>query len=367
MRARRILHCIPGMGGGGAERQLAYLSGELVRRGWDVHVALVSEGPNYDRLRRSGATIHRLRASGNYDPGLLWRLLRTLRRVEPDLVQVWILQMEILGSLAASLRHVPWIFSERCCEEAYPSSLRFRVREWTGARATAIVSNSPGGDDYWRSRSNPAIPRYVIPNALPLDEIAAAKPIDDASAGLSPSDRVILFAARLAEQKNPETLLRALLRLRDRPNVVSVVAGDGPLAAALVDFAKTQGLPVRFPGYLRDLWPWMKRAAVFVSPAFFEGHPNTVMEAAAAGCPLVVSDIPAHRQFLDDRSARIVPARDDERLAAAIAEVLDCPDAARGRAARARTTAQSWSAQRIAGEYERVYLDVLNGAARKER
>jgi glycosyltransferase involved in cell wall biosynthesis len=355
------------MGGGGAERQLAYLSQQLVRRGWGVHIALLSEGPNFSRLQQSGAAIHRLQARGNHDPAILWRLARIIGRVKPDLVQVWMLQMEILGAFAAALRGVPWILSERCCEEAYPPRIKSQLRQWTGARATAIISNSRGGDQYWQRWAPPSVARYVIPNALPLDEIAAAPPVTDTQAGLSPSDRVVLFAARLADQKNPQTLVRALARLKERPDVVAVIAGEGPLMRVVVEQAKQQDVALRCPGYLQNVWGWMKRAAVFVSPALFEGHPNTVMEAAACGCPLIVSDIPAHREFLDESSALLVPALDPARMAAAIAHVLDDPGAAQSRAQRARATANSWSAERIAAEYETVYFEVLDHVGRRTK
>jgi glycosyltransferase involved in cell wall biosynthesis len=351
------------MGGGGAERQLAYLSEQLQRRGWDVHVALVSEGPNFARLQQSGATIHRIKASSNHDPAILWRLARMMGQVKPDLVQVWMLQMEILGGFAASFRSIPWILSERCCEEAYLAGFKFQLRQWTGVRTTAVVSNSGGGDRYWQQRLGPSVPRYVIPNALPLEHIEAACAVTDSEAGLSPTDRMVLFAGRMVDQKNPETLLAALQRLKRRANVVAIVAGEGPSTRTLVEQAKQLDVAVRFPGYLHNLWGWIKRAAVFVSPALFEGHPNTVMEAAACGCPLIVSDIPAHREFLDETNALLVPARDAAQLASAIELVLDDPDAARLRAERARTTAQAWSADRIAADYERVYFDILTKVA----
>src|SRR5688500_553473 len=88
MTQPRVLHCIPGMGGGGAERQLAYLAEQLPRFGWDVHVALVGQGPNFERLRASGATLHVLESRSNYDPRLFLRLVRAVGRVQPDLVQV---------------------------------------------------------------------------------------------------------------------------------------------------------------------------------------------------------------------------------------------------------------------------------------
>jgi len=264
---------------------------------------------------------------------------------------------------------VPWIFSERCSEEAYPPSVKHRLRQWVATRASAIVSNSAGGDIYWQARLNASIPRFVIPNALPLDEIAAVAPVGAEESGLAASDRLVLFAGRLTEQKNPETLLQALAGLLARPDIVAVIAGEGPMKDALVARVRDLGLAarVRVPGYLDGLWRWIKRASVFVSPAVFEGHPNTVMEAAVCGCPLVVSGIPAHREFLDESSALIVPPRDAQRLEAAIADVLDHADAARARAERAASTAGGWSAERIAREYERVYFNVIEHAAANGR
>src|SRR5690349_22535546 len=99
----RVLQCVPSLAGGGAERQVTYLVKELALIGWDVHVAYVHGGPNLARLQQTPATLHQLDSTGNYDPRILWQLLRTIRRVEPDVVQCWLLQMEVLGGLASML------------------------------------------------------------------------------------------------------------------------------------------------------------------------------------------------------------------------------------------------------------------------
>ncbi len=176
---------------------------------------------------------------------------------------------------------------------------------------------------------------------------------------------MILFAGRLTEQKDPESVITALAKVLERPKTVAVIAGDGPLRATLVSLAQQHGIDsrVRFPGYLENLWAWMKRAAVFVSPSLFEGHPNTVLEAAACGCPLIVSEIPAHQEFLDDRSALFVPTANAQHLARAISGVLDDPAAARSRAERAAHTVAQWSSAKIAKQYERVYIELLERMA----
>ena len=117
------------MGAGGAERQLAYLCAELPALGWEVHVALGAGGPNLARLRESGATVHTLGTRSNYDPRLAWRLWRLVRRIRPDLVQAWLLQMEVLAGLVATTSRIPWILSERSAAPAYPGSVKSSVRD----------------------------------------------------------------------------------------------------------------------------------------------------------------------------------------------------------------------------------------------
>ena len=360
----RVLHCIPGMGGGGAERQLAYLAGELPHLGWDVHVALVSGGPNLERLGASGATLHWLTARGNYDPLVLLQLVRTVQRVQPDLVQVWVLQMEVLGAIAARLRRVPWILSERSSEPAYPTTIKHWLRTWLAGGAAAVVANSASGARYWEERLDTRVPRYIIPNALPLTDIERSAPAGAETTRCAPDTKVVLFAGRLTAEKDPETLIEALVPVLGRFDVVVVIAGDGPLRERVSTLIHRLRLEkhVRLPGFIDHIWAWMKRANVFVSPSLFEGHPNAVLEAMACGCPLVVSNIPPHREFLDANSAILVPPADPRLLGEAIVNVLTNPDAAARRAVQASRIVRKWSLEEIAREYDRTYRAVIAGS-----
>src|SRR5262249_55236524 len=137
--------------------------------------------------------------------------------------------------------------------------------------------------------------------------------------GVGPSEPVILYVGRLAVEKNVEVLLAAMARVLDRTSARVVILGDGPLRPRIeawtADMVKDR---VRIAGDASDVWAWMKRASVMVSLALFEGSPNTVLEAMACACPLVVSDIPAHRELLGDDSAFFVDPRSPEAAADAI-------------------------------------------------
>jgi glycosyltransferase involved in cell wall biosynthesis len=348
------------MAGGGAERQLTYLVRELVQLNWDVHVALVHGGPNLTRLQATGATVHEVHALGNYDPRIFVRLIGIIRSTKPDVVQCWLLQMEVLGGVAAHITGVPWIFSERASELAYPRTFKMWLRRKAGAAATAIVANSREGDRYWQDQVSTGVRRYVIPNGLPLEEIERAPRADDMDAHATDGEPLVLNAGRFEYQKNFETFVRALRFVAAERPVQALCCGDGSLRSRVQQLAGDLGLSeqVHFTGYASNLWSLIKRADVLVSTSFFEGSPNVVLEAMACGCPLVVSDIPTHREILDDDSAVFVDPRNPREIADAIIRVLNDSDGAARRAMQARARVQRYSTAGVARQYAQVYGDI---------
>jgi glycosyltransferase involved in cell wall biosynthesis len=365
----RVLHCIPGLGGGGAERQVSYLAEELGGLGWDTHVIALAGGPNRARLEASGARLHQLPARGNYDPRIFGHLVRTMRAVRPDVVQVWLVQMEILGGLAATALRLPWIVSERSSSLAYPPSIKHRLRRLVARRAAAVVSNSAAGDAYWRERLNGHVPRYVVPNAVPLAEIDAERPASPAETGIEAGRRLVLFVGRFSAEKNLDVLLGALRVVLAEPDTVAVLCGEGPLRAAVERRVNdsAMGDRVRLPGYVTNVWRWMKRADVLVAPSLLEGHPNAVLEAMACRCPIVVSDIPEHREFLDETTALLVPPHDVDALAAALGQALSTPAESRARARNARERVAALSIPSVTRRYAEVYASVLAARDRRRR
>src|SRR5436190_16981302 len=109
----RILHIIPTLEGGGAERQLSMLAAEQARRGHDVHVAVRRTGVHAQTTRNSGVRVHELGNLRSFDPRLFLALKCVIATVRPDIVQTWLPQMDVLGGAAIFSSRIPWIISER--------------------------------------------------------------------------------------------------------------------------------------------------------------------------------------------------------------------------------------------------------------
>jgi glycosyltransferase involved in cell wall biosynthesis len=355
----RVLHFIASMGGGGAERQLTYLANGLPARGWEVHVALLSGGVNLERLRESGAAVHQLQVAGNYDPRLLVAISRVIGRVRPALVQTWLPQMDIAAGLLSSIRGIPWILSERSSNQDYLSGSKRLLRTASARRAAAIVANSAAGECYWASRI-PSSRRWVIENALCFPEIDAAPVADIAPYRRGTGTRLMVAAGRFDPGKNHVSLIQALAIVARQQDLTAMLCGEGPGEPEIRAAVAAAGLDghVVLAGYRHDLWSLMKAADLFVSVSHFEGRVNSVMEAAACGLPLVLSDIPEHREMFADESAWFVDRNDPVAIARAITQVLTSSSEAASRAAKAKGIARHWTVEAMTARYHEVYSEL---------
>ena len=171
----RIFNAVSALSGGGAERQLMYLAPELVRMGNKVDVAYLYDGPSGSPhlLTQNGISLHKLSTGNNYNPSLIWDLVKLIRLLKPNIVQTWSIQMDVLAGFAARITNTPFILREPNCSDCYNSSWKYKIRLFSGSRSDAIVSNSGGGDDYWKQHV-PQNKRYIIHNGLPIERVMQA-------------------------------------------------------------------------------------------------------------------------------------------------------------------------------------------------
>jgi len=349
----RVLHCISWLSMGGAERQLYYIAREQARLGHEIHI-VYTNGDNIPAgYRNSGVSLWKLSCVHNHDPSLILKMIGLLRRLKPDMVQSWIIQMDVIAGISAALAGIPWILREPSSANAWPSNMKNGLRALVARTAKAVISNSSAGAEYWKKHI-PAARCVVLPNALPISEIEGALP----KTGRISEKRLVLYAGRLNQrEKNFLGTLIALMEVVRQREVDVAILGDGPERKQAQEAVQAAGLRHRilFYGQCDDVWAWMKSASVFVNASFVEGQPNAVLEAMTCNLPVVLSNIPAHRELAPNGTAWFVDPDPPSSILNGIFAALDDPAEAAARAGRARALVGQFSVSRAASDYLDVY------------
>jgi len=219
---------------------------------------------------------------------------------------------------------------------------------WRGA--AHVVANSQGLAALARQSAGQT-PIRMIPNGV---DTARFTPAESREEG---GPVRLVFVGRVVHQKGLDVLLSALAKLPSEADYALTIVGDGPLRGALTEQAASLGvLPrLRFAGWAgREEMPeLLRRADLFVFPSRDEGMPNAVLEAMAAGLPVVATRISGNEEVVaDGETGLLVPPDDPDALAGALAGLL--ADAALrrqlGAAGRARVC-REYSWQSVAERY----------------
>lgn len=205
-------------------------------------------------------------------------------------------------------------------------------------------------------------PAAVIPTGLPEDAFQAG----DGAAfrarhGIAPGRPVLLFVGRVAHEKNIGFLLEVLPNvLRERPEALLLIAGEGPARGRLEGEVRRRGLAgqVRFVGYLergRPLADCYAAGDVFVFASRTETQGLVLLEAMALGLPVVTTAVLGTAAVMADRRGGIVVPEDAGAFAAAVLTLLGDPALRSACAQDARAKAREWSAPAMAQRVLELY------------
>lgn len=353
-----ILHIIPTLEGGGAERQLSFLACEQAKRGLSVHVAVRRLGVYESILLKSGVFVHCLGDHKSLSPILFISIFRLVYKLQPSIIQTWLPQMDIIGGIVSILFGIPWIGTERSSKSLYQEKRFLTIellRRWLFRRAFAVVTNSKLAANEWSSALPFNVKVVDVPNGI--DVGAIRKKISSKSIMTFDEPPIILVVGRLVKSKGVEIVIGALVKLAITNKFKAYVIGDGPFKNNLLTLIDHYDLneSILFVPYSNEWWSYMSNSSMLISMSRIEGQPNVVLEAMVGGCPLIVSDIPSHRELLNDETSLIVEVDNVEDLLIKIKLIIKFPLEAKIRAKKAMETSEQFTISNMVDSYSQIY------------
>lgn len=332
--ATTIAFCITELDPGGAERAFVRLVKGLDRREWDPHVlTLRDRGSLADELREAGIPVQSL---GLHRSSQAWsglrRLTAALRTIRPQILQTWLYHANILGRIAAWRAGVPHVVAGiRVAEQR--SRWRLRIDRWTAGLVDRHVCVSQDVATFMHQAAGIRGDRIeVIPNGVDYERYAHAPPADLSSFGIPPLSPTVIFAGRLDPQKDPFLFLEAARQVSQVDlQTHFIIAGEGPLRGEIEQWIHHHDLSTRIhlAGWSDNLDGILRSSACFVLSSRWEGMANVLLEAMAAGTPVVTTDVEGVRELVTNgATGRIVVAAEPLAVSQAILGVLRDPAAA---------------------------------------
>ncbi len=364
----RILFFLPDLDGGGSQRTLVNLAGALPRDRFTATLAAGrTDGPARDWIANHVPLVD-LNA-----PRLRWTLTPLRGRVKRERPHILFSSMpdaNVAASLAvAGLHSPPGLILRETNSHRYRGDLGWLRRKligWAYARADAVVALSEGvREELVEDCALDPGHTVTIHNPVDVAGIAAAtQAVKDSIQEVPLNGPLIVGCGRLHRQKGFDLLIEAFADLDDAKARL-VILGEGPEREALEALVRSRRVADRvlMPGFESHPGKWLAQATLFVLPSRWEGFGHVLVEALAAGVPVVSAWAPhGPADILNDgETGLMVPTGNAAALGAAIDRLL-IDKGLRGRLAEAgRKTAERFSLPVIAGRYG----ELIENIARK--
>jgi glycosyltransferase involved in cell wall biosynthesis len=361
---------------GGAQTHLVQLLSRLDRRRFAPLVcALKNQGDLRPAVEKLGVPVldgglgRTLMGPGGVR--VVARLARLFKTYRVDVAHAYLFHPNVLTPVAARLAGVRATVVSKRSLDRYPSLLpRLAVKAGNRLAQRVMVNADAIGAFVAAEEGCPRSKMVLIPNGVCEDalQVTADGTAKRRELGLPLNARVVGAVSRLAWKKGIRHLIAATPRIVESvPHARVVIAGDGELRAELERDAAKLGVRdrVMFLGSRSDTVELMAAFDVFVLPSVVEGMSNALLEAMAAGRPVVATDVGGNPEVVVDGSTGlIVPPGDADQLAAAIQKLLDAPELAAemGAAGRLRVI-EHYRIDVMTRRIEQLYESLLTGKA----
>jgi glycosyltransferase involved in cell wall biosynthesis len=360
-RPIQVVHLVLTLNIGGLERVVYDLARHAARDDLATRVLCLGEiGALGTAFQSAGICVESLDVHGKGAARSVLAVARRLRELKPDVLHTHNAAAHIVGAPAAKLSGVPVVVNTRHGKHrvtGLKNRLGNRLATWLTQRMVAVSSSTAEV-----ARAVDRIPDArleIIRNGVDLDLFPRRDGAPRRHTGKA------IHAARLDHTtKDQRTLLRAVRLVVDQePGFMVDIIGDGPDRPALEELCDQLRLRshVAFLGFRHDVEELLPQADLFVLSSVSEGLPMTLLEAMAAGLPVVSTDVGGISELVTrNETGLLVPSQSPEALATAILQLVRDPQlaASMGLAGRRRVE-KEFNIRRVVATYESVYRQLL--------
>ncbi|MEO8288304.1 MAG: glycosyltransferase [Chloroflexota bacterium] len=354
-------------GRGGAEKALVDIALRLDRSRYNVTVCATRSAGNYQPvLDQAGINTFVQGRKSRWDFAQWIKLVLLLRREKVDVLHTHLFGSNTLGRLLGRLAGVPVIiahehWSTKARREVTIDRLLYRLSD------RILVPSSASKTLVREMERIPARRIDVLYNGVDTAQFAQEYSREEVRAelGIDPGATVIGIVGRLSEEKGGvDNLIRAVGRLHvANPDLRLLIVGDGPLRSSLETVAAAGAAPgvVHFAGTRTDVARLLGAMDMFVLPSLNEALPIVLLEAMAAGLPVVATGVGGVPEIVEDgKTGLLVPPGDQQALQAAIARLLDNPLLGKQLAAAGKANiALNFTIEKMVERLESLYDSLL--------
>lgn len=314
---RRVVLVIGQLQQGGAEGQLVALAKGLAGSSYDPAVACLSEvfEPHGTALREAGIPVEILPRHGHRDLSRARALAEYLKKREAGIVHSWLVGANAYAYLAARLAGIPRLVVSSRTSMPAPGGVSWMIHSWVFRSAAAVIANAEAVRAFTAAHYRTPEERiHVVRNGVDLESYRAASGSRGKARremGAADGDVVVGTLGRLSREKNLELFVDLAAGLtRENPRTRFAIVGEGPHRPRIERAVEEAGLDgvVRFLGARADVPRILAGLDLFVMTSDTEGLPNAIMEAMAAGLPVVATRVGGtHEIVVDGTTGRLVP------------------------------------------------------------
>ena len=365
----KILYIITSLGLGGAETLLLYYLKNLDKKKYNLYVCCFREKPD-DLIEEMSAyaEVINFKIRNKFNPAIIFYILRLIREIKPDIIHTHLFQPRVYTTIAHLFNKQSILITQKHSIVNPKKHNIFILLEMISLRMNkkVIAISESVKKSLTKYEFIPRNKIFVLPNCIDYQAFNKAILRDSIK---NINEIVIGTVGRLEKVKGINYLLFAMkIILAKYPHTRLEIIGDGSQAGELVEISKKLGISnsVKFFGKFTDVIPFYNKMDIFILPSVLEGFGIVLLEAMAAGLPVVASDVDGIKEVvIHGESGILIPPKNPDAIASAVIQLIENPQLVNKLVENGLKRAQLFDVKEHVMKLESLYSNLLGAESYK--